>query len=183
MATARRRVSRPKAKAAGRRDPKPRHVNGARPWGVVKNKDPDYDYHFWAETDTAHGLAEMQAQGWDPIERQDPDKAPDAEQLQGGTTARHGEWIRSRGLVLCRRAKNHPEAEFDASRRETFVENISRDLGLAGGTAQARWNRRNIMGEDLPPLDPSIREEVTRRSSRFEEANPYPSVSEAGLEE
>lgn len=140
---------------------------------MVLNKDPDYDYHFWAEADTAHGLTEAQAMGWEPVERKDD---PHAERLQGGTTAKTvGEWIRSRGLVLCRRHKDDESAVLERERKDAFTGQLAQDLGIGNGTAQQRWNRGRIMGRPAWDMDPTIEEKVSiGRRQEVSEANPYP---------
>jgi hypothetical protein len=177
MATARARRS-PRAgaktprQARSRKDPAPRHLDGTRPWGIVVNQDPDYDYHFWGVLDTGHGLAEARAQGWEPVQEA-PASDEHSERLLGGTVAKPGEHIVSRGLILTKRHKKL--GQFAQERKKAFSDRLNADLGIPKhGSPQQRWNRGGIVGNEPNDLPMGIEETVKHKH----EGAPYGAPTE-----
>lgn len=79
-----------------RKDPKPRHTDGAAPWAKLKNRDERLHYTYvYAGDGVDHGPDYYRSIGYEPVEYSADGVAPVA-----GVTGNPGDQIEMRGHVL-----------------------------------------------------------------------------------
>lgn len=84
-----------KAAKGRRKDPRPRHTDGAAPWAKLNNRDPHKHYVYVFEGDQEHGIAYYRSIGYQVEEHTKDGVAPMA-----GVTGKPGEPISMRGHTL-----------------------------------------------------------------------------------
>ena len=161
-----------------RKDPVMLGLNSVLPFGMIlvrglpSRLDPDYDYHLWADDESAHGLSAALSTGWELLQSSADPAEP---RFAGGTTSKPGEPLKSRGLYATRRTKA-------AGAQERAYGQAFRE-GLAARLKGRSRAAREALVEREMPVDPRyINDEGAEMTERLVTShrapNPYPEYAE-----